>query len=108
MWTDKNGRYGISIRNGDRNYDCCPIDVENEYHGTHVAGTIGAVGNNGKGTAGVAWKVKLMGCKLFWNGSICGTTDFVECMEYARLNGAKIINLSLGGYNNSSKSLVGG
>ena len=96
MWTDKNGRYGISIRNGEKKYDCYPEDVTTEYHGTHVAGTIGATGNNGKGTAGVTWKVKLMGCKTMW-GRGGYSSDIVEGMAYARLNGAKIINLSLGG-----------
>ena len=34
------------------------------YHGTHVAGIIGAVGNNGLGTVGVAWRVKMMPLKF--------------------------------------------
>lgn len=39
-------------------------DAEVDYHGTHIAGIIGAVGNNKKGTTGVAWRVKLMPLKV--------------------------------------------
>ena len=45
-----------------------PTDVQG--HGTHVAGTIGAVGNNGIGVAGVCWNVRIMSIKFFgYNGS---------------------------------------
>ena len=39
-------------------------DVETDFHGTHVAGTVGAVGNNNLGVTGVAWRVKLMALKF--------------------------------------------
>lgn len=71
-------------------------------HGTHVAGIIGAVGNNGLGGAGVAWRVQLMILKFMdasGNGYI---SDAVECFDYARLNGAKIINASFGSAEYSS------
>jgi subtilisin family serine protease len=68
--------YGIDTYNGDGN----PIDDNN--HGTHVAGTIGAVGNNGMGVVGVNWNVRLMACK-FLNSSGSGTTDgAVRCLDY--------------------------
>ena len=41
---------------------CDPMDDNS--HGTHVAGTIGAVGNNGEGVTGVNWNVQLMACKF--------------------------------------------
>ena len=63
-------------------------------HGTHVAGIIGAVGNNGLGGAGVAWRVQLMICKFMDSTGNGYTSDAVECFDYARLNGAKIINAS--------------
>lgn len=66
-------------------------------HGTHVAGIIGAAGDNGKGTVGVAWKVQIMACK-FMDASGAGTTsDAVRAIDYARRNGADIINASWGG-----------
>ena len=71
--------------------------MDDHGHGTHVAGTIGAVGNNGVGVVGVAWNVKLMALK-FLNASGSGNlSDAVEAIDYARVNGAKIINASFGG-----------
>lgn len=67
------------------------------YHGTHVAGTIGAVGNNGIGVAGVAWNVKLMAVKVL-NSRAGGTPEWVvDGIDYAIQKGAHIINASWGG-----------
>ena len=50
-------------------------------HGTHVAGTIGAVGGNGTGVAGVCWSVKMMGAKFL--GSRGGTTaNAIKAVDY--------------------------
>lgn len=50
-------------------------------HGTHVAGTIGAVGGNGTGVAGMCWSVKLMGAKFL--GSRGGTTaNAIKAVDY--------------------------
>jgi len=65
-------------------------------HGTHVSGTIGAVGNNNVGVVGVAWRVQIMACKFLdpsGNGFI---SDAIKCMDYARSKGAKIVNASWG------------
>ncbi|HUR56329.1 MAG TPA: S8 family serine peptidase [Opitutaceae bacterium] len=65
-------------------------------HGTHVAGTIGAAGNNGVGVVGVAWKVQLMVTKFTdptGNGTI---SDAIECIDYVRRMGAQVINASWG------------
>lgn len=63
-------------------------------HGTHVAGIIGAVGNNGRGLAGVAWQVQLMALKFIDAAGNGSTLDAVQCLDYARLHGAHIINAS--------------
>lgn len=70
-------------------------------HGTHVAGIIGAVGNNNLGIAGVMWTVKLMPLKIFNADSIltgsCSSvfaSDEIAAIQYAVLKGAKIINAS--------------
>jgi subtilisin family serine protease/outer membrane protein assembly factor BamB len=66
-------------------------------HGTHVAGIIGAVGNNGLGISGVAWRVRIMPLKFL--GGIAGrgsTSDAIECIDYAIRQGAHIINASYG------------
>ena len=78
---------GIDVVNLDTN----PMDDHG--HGTHVAGTIGAVGNNSLGVVGVNWSVKLIPCK-FLDASGSGTVDkAVECLEYARALKARGINI---------------
>lgn len=66
-------------------------------HGTHVAGTIGAAGNNGMGTTGVCWNAKIMGVRVM-DATGSGTTSrIVQGVNFAVTNGAKVINLSVGG-----------
>ncbi|MFA5033637.1 MAG: S8 family serine peptidase [bacterium] len=67
-------------------------------HGTHCAGTAGAVTNNAAGVAGVSWKSKLMAVKVLNNNGSGTYSDIEEGIVYAAQNGAKIINMSLGGY----------
>jgi hypothetical protein len=66
-------------------------------HGTHVAGTIGAVGNNGIGVTGVNWNVQIMPLKFLGAGGSGTTADAIEALAYAVANGAAISNNSWGG-----------
>ncbi|MGZ8921250.1 MAG: S8 family peptidase, partial [Limisphaerales bacterium] len=88
--------FGINAVNDTGN----PMDDGD--HGTHVAGIIGAVGNNGIGIAGVAWNVKLMACKFLDSDGYGFTSDAVQAIDYARQNGAQVINASFGGEEYSS------
>ncbi|MEM7106146.1 MAG: S8 family serine peptidase [Bacteroidota bacterium] len=66
-------------------------------HGTHVAGIIGAEGNNGIGVAGISWDIQLMPLKIF-NDAGAGTNAMaIEALAYATQNGAQITNNSWGG-----------
>ena len=65
-------------------------------HGSHVAGIIGAAGNNGVAVSGVAWKVKLMAVKVFPQTGGGSDTDIVAGINYAIAHGAQIINASYG------------
>jgi subtilisin family serine protease len=66
-------------------------------HGTCVAGIVGANANNSIGYAGVDWKCKLMNLKVL-NSSNSGLYSwFSDAIYYAVNNGAKVINMSLGG-----------
>src|SRR2546430_13872853 len=65
-------------------------------HGTHVSGTIGAVGNNNVGVVGVCWKVQIMACKFLDSSGNGFISDAIRCMDYARSKGAKVINASWG------------
>lgn len=68
---------------------------DNNGHGTHCAGTIGASGNNSIGITGVAWSVKIMDLK-FLNPS-GAVSDAIECLDYARTMGATLTSNSWGG-----------
>lgn len=79
-------------------------DVEG--HGTHVAGIIGAVGNNARGVAGINWKVRIMAVNVF-SSSIFGgraeTSDIIRGIDFvvaAKRAGVNIraANISLGGW----------
>ncbi|MDR7442059.1 MAG: S8 family peptidase [Armatimonadota bacterium] len=84
----------------------CPNTEPTRYsHGTHVAGTVAALTNNGVGVAGVAWGgasgVKIMPVRVLGElPGLCGvgyTSDVAKGVVWATDNGARVINLSLGG-----------
>jgi subtilisin family serine protease len=66
-------------------------------HGTHVAGTIGAVGDNGRGVAGVNWNVMLMPLKFIGANGSGEASDAVRAVLYASAMGAEVTNNSWGG-----------
>ncbi|MBI2267997.1 MAG: S8 family serine peptidase [Candidatus Blackburnbacteria bacterium] len=76
------------------NYDDDPNDDTG--HGTHVAGTIGAIGNNKKGAVGINWSVKILPGKVC-AGWGCPSDAIAEGISWAVNQGARVINLSLGG-----------
>jgi len=80
---DGNGQiddcFGINTAANNSN----PLDDNN--HGTHVAGTIGAVGNNGVGVAGVNWTVRILACKFLAASGSGSVADAIDCMEYVKL-----------------------
>ena len=92
---DGNGRiddiFGYDFANNDGN----PMDDNN--HGTHVAGTIGAVGNNGIGVTGVAWTTRIMALKFMGANGSGSTSAAISAINYAVANGAKILSNSWGG-----------
>ena len=97
---DGNG-YVDDIRGWDFiNNDNAPFD--DNMHGTHVAGIVGAVGGNGKGVTGAAWNVKLMPIKVFQSNGKGDAVTITKAVEYASTNEANIINMSFGGYAESS------
>ena len=72
--------------------------LDDNMHGTHVAGIAGAVGNNGIGIAGAAWNVKLMPLKVFQASGIGDAAMIAQGIEYAYMNGATVLNMSFGSY----------
>ncbi len=86
---------GYDFVNGDND----PMDDNG--HGTHVAGIIAAVGNNGIGIAGVAWHAKILPIKVMNYKGMGSYSDIANGILYAANHGAQIINLSLGSYADS-------
>ena len=68
-------------------------------HGTHVAGTIAAEGNNSVGVAGVNWKASLMALRICGSYG-CYLSDFWAALNYAYNHGAQVANASFGGQYN--------
>ena len=98
---DRNGYvddvYGYDFFNDDAD----PMDDNG--HGTHVAGTIGAVGGNEIGVVGVNWNVQIMALKFLNDEGSGYVGDAIEALNYAVANGARISNNSWGssGYSSS-------
>lgn len=71
-------------------------DPEDEFnHGTHVAGTIGAVGNNAVGVSGVSWSVRLMAVKLFDHTGESTSAMAVSCFEYVTMMKNRGVNVRI-------------
>jgi len=83
--------YGYDFAYNDSN----PMDVHS--HGTHCSGTIGGVGNNSIGVAGVSHAVRIMAVKFLNDGGSGSTADAIESVIYAVDNGAQILSNSWGG-----------
>jgi thermitase len=73
---------------------------DEDFHGTNVAGIIAAAGDNGEGVAGMCWQCQILPLRVI--GSRGGSDEnVVDGIEWALDNGARIINMSLGGPGNS-------
>jgi len=88
--------HGINVLNGSGN----PYDDNG--HGTHVAGTIGARGNNAAGVVGVNWNVKIMSLKFLnsaGGGSMAGAIEAIQYMTMMKKRGhnIRVSNNSWGG-----------
>ncbi len=81
---------GWDFANGDNDV------MDDNGHGTHVAGIIGALKDNGKGIAGVAPNAKILGIKVLDKSGSGDLGNVVKGIRYAADAGARVINLSLG------------
>ena len=98
--TDNNGFIDDLVAGWDFiNSDNDPTDDHG--HGTNVAGIALASGNNTIGYAGVNWNAKVMICKALNENNSGSYAAMAEAIYYAVDNGAKVINMSIGGSGNS-------
>src|SRR3954452_7600570 len=111
LWVNKNEKSGNG-KDDDGNgfvddyYGADAIDhkgsgLDENGHGTHVAGIIAAKGNNGVGVSGICWTASVMSVKFLDDRGRGGTADAVDAIDYAVREGAKVVNCSFG---SSSKS----
>ena len=81
-------------------YDCVNDDgdpADDNGHGTHVAGTIAAVGDNRIGVAGVVWRAQVVGIKVLAGNGVGTTASTLRGMQYALQAGVRVSNASWGG-----------
>jgi len=97
--------YGYDFAENDPDPRYGPLKLRGFSHGTHVAGLAAATGNNEVGVAGVAWKCRLMLLKAAMDDDPMAIFSHhaYTAIAYAVANGAKVINLSWGGYDSVSK-----
>ena len=86
---------GESIFNLNPDDDPMPLGFVEE-HGTHVAGTIAAVGDNDNGITGVCWQAQIMAVRVMDSIGAGLTSSIIEGITFAVDKGAKVINMSLG------------
>jgi subtilisin family serine protease len=81
--------------------------MDRDGHGTHAAGIIAAVGNNGIGVTGVMWKAQIMPLRVIGPDG-ASVSDEIAAISYADSHGARIINMSLGGsyYSQAEKDAI--
>ena len=102
--------YNFVTESGDITW----TDANDSGHGTHVAGTIAAVNNNGRGVCGIAGGdgtpnsgVKIMSCQVFSGQNSVTLAGEARAIKYAADNGAVILQCSWG-YNSSESSIING
>jgi subtilisin family serine protease len=84
VWSNPGGIGGCGVGTHGKNFItgvCNPMDDHN--HGTHVSGTIGAVGNNGVGVVGVNWTTSIMGLKFLDASGSGSTLDAIKAIDFA-------------------------
>lgn len=97
MWEIYPGIHGLNYTSDNAGSIINPLDGNG--HGTHVAGTAAAVGNNNYGVIGVAPKARLMAMKGLYNGGWGYVSDLANCIVQAANLGANVINNSWGSRN---------
>ena len=100
VWSNPGGKGNVACAAGTHGFNaitntCDPMD--DHYHGTHVSGTIGAVGNNSLGVVGVNWTTSIMGLKFLdysGSGTTAGAIAAIDFAVQAKIDGVNVRVLS--------------
>ncbi len=100
VWSNPGGKGNVACGAGTHGFNaitklCDPMDDNG--HGTHVSGTIGAVGNNGTGVTGVNWTTSIMGLKFldpYGYGTTANAVAAIEFAVQAKIDGVNVRVLS--------------
>jgi PKD repeat protein len=103
MWINPNEIAGNNVDDDNNGYvdDIHGINaitntgnpLDDQGHGTHCSGTIGARGNNSVGVVGVCWNVKIIGCKFLSSSGSGSDSDALKCLDYVLALKQKGINI---------------
>lgn len=102
--------HGYDFAGDGQSADADPADVDG--HGTHCAGILGSVGNNGTGLSGVCWNVPILPVKIFPGehpgqpGPGASDADVTKAIYYAVRQGARVLNCSFGHPGKGSRAAV--
>jgi subtilisin family serine protease len=120
LWTNAGEKAGNG-KDDDRNgyvddvngYDFAQHDgspEDGDGHGSHVAGIIGAQGNDGVGITGLAWHSKLMGLRALLENGDGDIADAIKAYGYAQRAGVRVINVSWGGneFTRAERDMIAG
>ena len=108
LWTNQAEANGVAGVDDDNNgviddihgynaIDGTGNSIDDQGHGSHCSGTIGARGNDGKGIVGVNWNVKIMSVKFLSSSGSGSLEDALKAIDYATKMGAKVLSNSWGG-----------
>ena len=108
LWTNEvefNGKPGIDDDNNGviddiHGYNAITGDgnaMDDQGHGSHCSGTIGAKGNDGKGIVGVNWDTRIMAVKFLDSAGSGSLENAIKAIDYATKMGAKVMSNSWGG-----------
>ena len=111
LWSNPSdtSQHGFTCINGS----CVAGGADDYGHGTHVAGTIGAVGNNGVGIAGINWSVQILSIKFLNSGGSGYTSDAILAFNKAKELKQQGVNIRItsnswggGGFDQSLKDAM--